>query len=334
MMLLFIQPSFCSHRASSGWRRPAAVQMIGRSEWPQLTYEQHMELKERLLQYMCATAYVKLAPSSIAGVGVFALRDIPAAVDPFAAPNSQLRRPEPTVLLTVAELARLPQSVYEHALSFFPAADADESGQTQRTDAQGNFMYEVPANGFAAFDASWYVNHAEEEEANVAFSTADPAESGFRTLRAVREGEELLMDYRHVFPDLYAKTVAPHARRSSSPRMCATTSAPAAGVAEASAGVVDESVVASPPMQRPTHSRMLTLQAVALLIATLLALGPLPASADENYLPSSSRGGGEVTSQSTLSTARASATTPPTNAALRACAGGAASRRRRSCSQC
>eukprot|EP00966_Prymnesium_polylepis_P292394 6752869-Prymnesium_polylepis.1 len=267
MMLLLLQASSALHRLPTGWGQAISARMSKpHSERPPpLTYEQHMELKERLLHYMQESAYVKLAPATIAGVGVFTLRDIPAAIDPFAAPNAQLRRPEPFVLLTVAELARMPQSVYEHALSFFPAADADASGQTQRTDAQGNFMYELPANGFAAFDASWYVNHA--EEANVAFNPADPGESGFLTLRAVSEGEEL-MDYRRGFPDLYARTVAPKSTRSSSPRMCATTKAPRG---------CDESSI----------NGGLARQAAGLLAAVLVALAACPttASAGEYYLP-------------------------------------------------
>ena len=41
-------------------------------------------MKEDLLDHLRHHAYVKLGPSSIAGVGVFALVDIAAGVDPFA----------------------------------------------------------------------------------------------------------------------------------------------------------------------------------------------------------------------------------------------------------
>tara|TARA_B110001452_G_scaffold46594_1_gene35632 strand:- start:242 stop:1432 length:1191 start_codon:yes stop_codon:yes gene_type:complete len=84
-MLHLLHSGFC------GWRLTSArssASMVGPDE---LTSEQHMELKEPPLLYLQDSAYVKLTPSPTAGVGVFALRDVPAAVDPFAAPN-QLRR--------------------------------------------------------------------------------------------------------------------------------------------------------------------------------------------------------------------------------------------------
>ena len=233
MLLLHLRGCLAGGRCSS-------AAMAASDE--KLTYEQHMEPKENLLLYLQHSAYVKLAASPIAGVGVFALRDIPAAVDPFVAPNQHLRRPEPHVLLTVADLARLPPSVHGHALSFFPAADADSGGSRQRTDGQGNFLFEVPSNGFAAFDASWYVNHAEAP--NVAFSpVSDAGESGFRTLQAIPEGDELVVDYRQAFPDLYARMVAPRAqRRTSSPQMCAAP--PLAPPAEALPALASASRVA------------------------------------------------------------------------------------------
>ena len=157
-----------------------------------------MQMKSALMDYLERAAFVKLAPSTIdgAGVGVIALRAIPSGVDPFAGPNPQLRRRDVFIPLQRAELSRLPIAVREHALSFFPQLDADAS----KSDDPA---YCVPATGFAAFDASWYVNHADEP--NVAFTppSADEADSGFRTVREVRGGEELLMDYRAAFPDLY-----------------------------------------------------------------------------------------------------------------------------------
>lgn len=161
-----------------------------------LTWEEGMRLKGELLQYLEHTAYVKLAPSSItgAGVGVVALREIPCGVDPFAAPNPQRRPRDLFIPLQPAELARLPTDVHDHAMSFFPAVDAN-------SDAP---VYGVPANGFAAFDASWYVNHADEP--NVVFTPPDVDDgSGFATLKSVDAGEELLMDYRAAFPDLHAR---------------------------------------------------------------------------------------------------------------------------------
>ena len=76
--------------------------------------------------------------------------------------------------LQKAELARLPAAVREYALCFFPQLDDENEVAT----------YAVPANGFASFDASWYVNHADQPD--VAFTPPDEGEpgSGFHALRA------------------------------------------------------------------------------------------------------------------------------------------------------
>ena len=138
-----------------------------------------------------------MAPSTIAGagVGVMALKAIASGVDPFAAPNPELQARDVFIPLQKAELARLPAAVREYALCFFPQLDDENEVAT----------YAVPANGFASFDASWYVNHADQP--NVAFTPPDEGEpgSGFHALRDIAEGEELLMDYRDTFPDLHAR---------------------------------------------------------------------------------------------------------------------------------
>jgi len=150
-------------------------------------------MKQQLMEYFQQSAYVKLAPSPIegAGVGVLALRTIPCGVDPFAGPNPQPR--DVYIPMQSAELARMPTEVREYAQDFFPLLD------------ESSAIYAVPANGFASFDSSWYVNHSDEP--NVRFEPVDPDEagSGFVTLRAVDVGEELLMDYRAAFPDLHAR---------------------------------------------------------------------------------------------------------------------------------
>ena len=190
------------HSVNARYSSTARTSQFRMAAEPAQTWEEGMRIKDALLQYLQFDgAFVKLAPSSIAGagVGVVALRNIPSGIDPFAPPNPQLRGRDIFVPFQAAELARLPTAVREHALNFFPVAD----GQ------QDNPVFAVPANGFASFDASWYVNHA--DEANVVYTEPDKGEegSGFSTLRLIEEGEELLMDYRAVFPDLHARLMGP-----------------------------------------------------------------------------------------------------------------------------
>ena len=79
----------------------------------QPTWDEFMKAKEALLDYLQQEAYVKLAPSLIegAGVGVFAVRTIPADIDPFTSPNLHSKPAEMFIPLQLADLARAPPSV-------------------------------------------------------------------------------------------------------------------------------------------------------------------------------------------------------------------------------
>ena len=79
--------------------------------------------KVQLLQHLARRSYVRLAPSPIAGVGVFALREIPARTDPFQGPNAHLRLPETVVSVTQSELDELEPAVRTHVLSMFGTLD-------------------------------------------------------------------------------------------------------------------------------------------------------------------------------------------------------------------
>ena len=65
----------------------------------------------------------EVKPSPIAGVGVFALREIPARTDPFQGPNAHMRLPETVVSVTQSELDDLEPAVRTHVLSMFGTLD-------------------------------------------------------------------------------------------------------------------------------------------------------------------------------------------------------------------
>ena len=163
----------------------------------QAEIENKVALKLELLDHLSNRSYVKLAPSPISGVGVFAVIDIPVGANPFCAPNAHLRPPEQAVELQFVELLRhCPPAVLDHLLEFHDSSDASGSGEELTS------KYLCNATGLAAMDASWYLNHS-KYSANV---IAVPSEEGFtcyRTSRAVAPGEELLLDYRVALPSVW-----------------------------------------------------------------------------------------------------------------------------------
>ena len=156
-------------------------------------------LKAELLDHLAQRSYVKLAPSTIAGVGVFAVVQIPAGVDPFCIPNAHLRAPERPVQLQFVDLLRhCPPEVIDHVLEFHDAIDHSGSGEELTSEYLGN------ATGMASMDTSWYLNHS--ENANViALAAERDGFTTYRTSRAVSPGEELVLDYRICLPSVYAK---------------------------------------------------------------------------------------------------------------------------------
>jgi hypothetical protein len=74
------------------------------------------ENKQALLEQLSQHTYCRLARSSIHGVGVVAVRDIPAGTHPF---RSSFRRPFPIVDLTTDEVAQLPEHSRSLVRDFF-----------------------------------------------------------------------------------------------------------------------------------------------------------------------------------------------------------------------
>lgn len=172
--------------------------------------EREEKIKSSLLDHLMHEAYVKLAPSKVAGVGVFALTDIPANVDPFTSPNADLGGRERSVRLRSDELMRCPTAVVDHVLDFHDARHAHTVGGRLYPPS-----INVNARAMVTMDASWYLNHG--EQANVEQATDASSDGGFfpyRTVRHVRAGEELLLDYRKALPGVYAQIQAQQSRSS------------------------------------------------------------------------------------------------------------------------
>ena len=166
----------------------------------QATREQ--EEKAELLDYLRHRAYVKLGSSAVAGVGVFALIDIPPGVDPFEAPNLHLRGSEESVRLSADELQSCPSAVVDHILDFH---------DTQHAHNINGRMYppfvKVNARATVSMDASWYLNHGEAANVKIDTTSGTGGDAFFpyKTTRRVRAGEELFLDYRDALPGVYAQ---------------------------------------------------------------------------------------------------------------------------------
>lgn len=136
-----------------------------------MTNAQKNKAKKRCLALLKKT-YCRLQPSGIEGVGVFAIRDIPKNVDPFGEALDQ-----ECFKFTKQELSELnPPSLKKMLKDFFI------------TNKDGS-MY-IPENGFNNMDISFYLNHS----SNPSMKAVNRGER-FITLRRIRRGEELTVDY-------------------------------------------------------------------------------------------------------------------------------------------
>lgn len=111
--------------------------------------------------------YVRLRPSKLHGVGVFAIRDIPAGVDLFPNENTEFFKIKKSAIVDLNEQER---KLYEDFCVF-----------------EGEDIW-IPAS-FNSLTVSWFLN--ESKEPNTEYTEDD----SFRTTRNVKEGEELTVDY-------------------------------------------------------------------------------------------------------------------------------------------
>jgi hypothetical protein len=116
-----------------------------------------------------ANLFTRLQPSPGRGIGVFAIRDIPAGVDPFVGDRNE------TVEVPVEWLASIDDpEIRRMYVDFCPVVD-------------GFFIAPIDFNQMAQ---SWYLNHSDEPNVGC------DANMAFRTKRAIKSGEELTTDYR------------------------------------------------------------------------------------------------------------------------------------------
>ena len=129
--------------------------------------------KKRILKHLTQEVFCRLGISKTHGVGVFALRGIPKGINPLV---SWLDSQE--IAFTQKELEAIPKEVKKQ-IALFCYYD------TKKTL--------VPKIGLNAMTMGIYLNHSKKP--NVELRKAGQ----FKTLRAIKRGEELLLDYDKAF---------------------------------------------------------------------------------------------------------------------------------------
>jgi len=131
-----------------------------------------MITKGQLLHELTNNTYVILKPSPIAGIGVFALRDIPkGSRNIFSAPDPT----DKWITVPKLEVETLPDSI-QHLIGNYCLFDEEN--------------YFVPDHGFKKVDLCLFLNHADEPNV-ISINDGEY----FEALGDIAEGEELLLYY-------------------------------------------------------------------------------------------------------------------------------------------
>ena len=134
-------------------------------------------LQRKLLEHLKRDVYCKLGVSKVHGIGVFALRKIPAGITPLRS----LRRHR-EIKVSVEELKSLPKSLRDHVEAFC-YTDGD--------------TILIPTSGMNAMDMAVYLNHSKRP--NLKFA----ADGHLVSLKTIRSGEELFIDYDESFGEVH-----------------------------------------------------------------------------------------------------------------------------------
>ena len=129
--------------------------------------------KEDLLNELSNNTWVMIKPSGTHGIGVFAVRDIPAGC-------KELFSKEMGEWTTVPrnEVDTLPQQAKDIVENY---CLYDEEN------------YFIPAQGFKVMDLSLFLNHADEPN----IISVNDGEY-FETIKEIKNGEELFVDYGEI----------------------------------------------------------------------------------------------------------------------------------------
>jgi SET domain-containing protein len=126
-----------------------------------------------------SSTYVMLQSSQVAGVGVFAITDIPKGCRKMFSPPDPNER---WITLAKQEVAALPAHA-RFMIENYCLYDND-------------LNYFVPEQGFKKMDLSLFINHHDQPNIR-SINDGDY----FEALRDIKAGEELFLDYGEIVPD-------------------------------------------------------------------------------------------------------------------------------------
>jgi len=123
--------------------------------------------------------YVRIMPSKIHGVGLFAIKDIPKGICPFEYPNSKCGINKFT-RIHKDKLEGIDKGVIKILDDFL---GVDEKG-----------YYDIPTDGLNSLDVSFYMNFSKKPNIDIT-SIKDCKFAVFITNRNIKKGEELFINY-------------------------------------------------------------------------------------------------------------------------------------------
>jgi len=133
--------------------------------------------KQKLINHLKNDIYCRLGASKIAGIGVFAIRDIPKGVNPY---KNLYNHKDKVVELTDGDLKGVDKNVKKVLKDFFGSSK--------------NNRYDVLYNGPNFLNVSFYMNHSDKP--NIDIVDAPNSEYlGFKTNRVIKKGEEMTINY-------------------------------------------------------------------------------------------------------------------------------------------
>ena len=134
---------------------------------------------KEVLNNLRHNVYCRIRSSSIHGIGVVAIKDIPKGVNPFQRVGAELK----PVSIAVSEIETLPQTVRKMVTDF--------------CSKDGN-SYSLPSSGLNGMDISFFMNHSKDP--NIKSVDGGSGRSGgfiqFKSMRKIHSGEELTINYQ------------------------------------------------------------------------------------------------------------------------------------------
>jgi SET domain-containing protein len=138
--------------------------------------------KDKLIKHLENDIYCRLAPSSISGIGVIAIKTIPINTDPFKTLSSHKDK---VVQLLENDISHLDKNVHKILADFF--------GNNDRSTGKKRVIYDVLSSGPNNINISFYLNHSDEP--NISIIDTNNIYLSFISNREIKVGEELTIDY-------------------------------------------------------------------------------------------------------------------------------------------